>query len=141
MFNAIGRCTPMGGISEYPIPTANTDVEGITAGPDKNLWFAETDSEKIGRISNLTGGGNLNSATGAFGTTLTTSGPCTKDIDCVSSGKACGGDVCSHKGATPACVFAVTGDPGYCSAPADCWCAGQGATCDATSHHCSTTTP
>jgi streptogramin lyase len=141
MFNAIGRCTPAGGISEYPIPTANTDVEGITAGPDKNLWFAETDSEKIGRISNLTGGGNLASATGAFGTTLSTSGPCTKDIDCISSGKACGGDVCSHKGTTPQCVFAVSADPGYCSAASDCWCASQGATCDATSHHCSTTTP
>ena len=93
MFNAIGRCTPAGGISEYPIPTANTDVEGITAGPDKNLWFAETDSEKIGRISNLTGGGNLASVTGSFGTTLSTSGPCTTDSDCISSGKACGGDV------------------------------------------------
>jgi streptogramin lyase len=140
-FNAIGRCTPSGGISEYPIPTANTDVEGITAGPDKNLWFAETDAEKIGRISNLTGGGNLSSATGSFGTTLSTSGPCKKDTDCLSSGMACGGDVCSHNGTTPQCVFAVTADPGYCTAPADCWCAPQGATCDAASHHCSVTTP
>jgi len=140
--NAIGRCTPMGGISEYPIPSANTEVAGITAGPDKNIWFAERDANKIGRISNLTGGGNVSSAMGPLvGTPLTTSGKCTKDTDCISSGKACGGDVCSHKGATPACVFAVSGDPGYCSAPADCWCAGQGATCDATSHHCSTTTP
>lgn len=139
-FNAIGRCTPTGGISEYPIPTPNTDVLGITAGPDKNMWFAEPDAEKIGRISNLTGGGNLASATGDFSTTLSTSGPCTKDIDCMSSGKACGGDVCSHKGATPMCVMAVTGDPGYCTAPSDCWCEPQ-ATCDTASHHCSTTTP
>jgi streptogramin lyase len=140
-FNAIGRCTPTGGISEYPIPTANTDVEGITAGPDNTVWFAETDAEKIGRISNLTGGGNLSSATGAFGTTLTTSGPCTKDADCVASGQACGGDVCSHSGASPSCTFAVTADPGYCNVTSDCWCAFQGATCDGATHHCSTTTP
>ena len=122
-FNAIGRCTPTGGISEYPIPTPNTDVEGITAGPDKNMWFAEPDAEKIARISNLTGGGNLSSATGSFGTTLTISGPCTKDTDCMAGGNACGGDVCSHKGMTPQCVFAVTSDPGYCNAASDCWCA------------------
>ena len=138
-FNAIGRSTPTGGISEYPIPTPNTDVEGITAGPDKNMWFAETDAEKIGRISNLTGGGNLSSATGDFGTTLSTSGPCVKDTDCTSSGMACGGDLCSHTTTPGTCVLAVTADPGYCNVASDCWCAAQGATCDATSHHCSMT--
>jgi streptogramin lyase len=136
-FNAIGRCTPTGGISEYPIPTPNTDVEGIAVGPDKNLWFAETDAEKIARISNLTGGGNLGSATGDFSTTLSTSGPCTKDTDCTASGQACGGDVCSHSTTPGTCVLAVTADPGYCNASSDCWCAAQGAMCDATSHHCS----
>jgi streptogramin lyase len=138
--NAIGRVTPTGGISEYPIPTPNTDVEGITMGPDKNMWFAETDAEKVARISNLTVGGNLNSATGdALGTTLTISGPCVKDTDCIASGQTCGGDVCSHTTTSGTCMFAVTGDLGYCNATTDCWCAAQGATCNTASHHCSFT--
>lgn len=138
-FNAIGRCTPAGGISEYPIPSPNTEVAGITSGPDKNIWFAERDANKIGRLSNLTGGGTVASATGNFGTTLTTSGKCTVDRDCVSSGKACGGDLCSHKVATPVCVLSISGDPGWCMVAADCWCGTKGATCDATTHHCSVT--
>ncbi len=138
--NAIGRCTPMGGISEYPIPSPNTEVAGITAGPDKNIWFAERDANKIGRISNLTGGGNVSSATGPLvGTPLTTSGNCTKDTDCISSGKGCGGDVCSYKTMPQTCVLATIGDPGYCTVASDCWCTVEGATCDATTHHCSIT--
>jgi streptogramin lyase len=138
-FNAIGRCTPSGGISEYPIPTANTEVAGIAAGPDGNMWFAEEDVGKIGRFSNLTGGGTLASATLAqtpLGGTVTT---CTNDIDCVNSGMACGGDVCSWAVSPHVCVLANTGDPGWCSSSSDCWCMSQGATCDGTSHHCSTT--
>jgi streptogramin lyase len=138
-FNAIGRCTPTGGISEYPIPTPNTEVAGITSGPDKNIWFAERDANKIGRLSNLTGGGNVASATGDFGTTLTTSGKCTVDRDCIASGKACGGDLCSHKAATPVCVLSISGDPGWCNTAADCWCAAKNATCDAATHSCSVT--
>src|SRR4029077_15908696 len=39
--NAVGRITPMGEVSEYPIPTANAEPSGITAGPDGNLWITE----------------------------------------------------------------------------------------------------
>jgi streptogramin lyase len=137
--NAIGRCTPTGGISEYPIPTPNTEVAGITAGPDKNIWFAEKGVNKIGRLSNLMGGGNVPSAMGPLSTPLTPAVMCTKDTDCVYSGKACGGDVCSYKATPHVCVLANSGDPGWCTAAADCWCAGAGATCDATTHHCSRT--
>ena len=38
-------------ITEFPIPTANTDPVGITAGPDGNLWFTEFSVGKIGRIT------------------------------------------------------------------------------------------
>jgi virginiamycin B lyase len=138
-FNAIGRCTPSGGISEYPIPTANTDVAGITAGPDKNIWFAEEGVDKIGRISNLTGGGNVASVMGSALGTTSTGTTCTKDTDCISSGKACGGDVCSHAAMPATCVLVSTGDPGWCTANADCWCMAAGATCDMTAHHCSVT--
>jgi len=140
-FNAIGRCTPSGGISEYAIPTANTEVAGITAGPDGNIWFAEEDVGKIGRFSNIMGGGTL--ASSMVGQTPLGGlvGMCAKDTDCINSGMGCGGDVCSHAGAMPACVLANTGDPGWCSQTSDCWCNAQGATCDTTSHHCSVTQP
>jgi streptogramin lyase len=55
--NAIGRVTPAGAISEYPLPTPDCDPDGIAVGPDKNIWFTELSTNKIGRISNLTGGG------------------------------------------------------------------------------------
>jgi streptogramin lyase len=139
--NAVGRITPSGGISEYVVPTAGSDPTGIAVGPDKNLWFTELSANKIGRVSNLTGGGNVQSSmpsAGApppLGTTT-----CTTDADCTGSGKACGGDVCSTKVTPHVCVLAETGDPGYCTTTAQCWCAGQGATCDTTKHACTSTT-
>lgn len=39
------------GITEYSIPTANSDPIGVASGPDGNMWFAEQDSDKIGRIT------------------------------------------------------------------------------------------
>src|ERR1700731_3351423 len=39
-------------VTEFAIPTANSDPIGITAGPDGALWFAEENiSNKIGRIT------------------------------------------------------------------------------------------
>jgi virginiamycin B lyase len=38
-------------IVEYPIPTSGSYPQGITAGPDGNLWFVETAANKIGKIS------------------------------------------------------------------------------------------
>jgi uncharacterized protein (TIGR03437 family) len=39
------------GINEYIVPTANSGLSSITAGPDGNLWFTETTANKIGRIT------------------------------------------------------------------------------------------
>ncbi len=39
---AIGRITPTGIITQFPLPTAFTTLGGIAAGPDGNLWFTET---------------------------------------------------------------------------------------------------
>ena len=44
----IGRITPAGQISEFPL-SSNSYARGITAGPDGNLWF--TEPGKIGRIT------------------------------------------------------------------------------------------
>lgn len=41
-------------ITEFPIPTANGEPFGITAGPDGALWFAEGVGQ-IGRITTAGG--------------------------------------------------------------------------------------
>lgn len=53
MANKIGRITPAGTITEYPLPNANSYPTHITAGPDGNLWFTEGGSAaaRIGRIT------------------------------------------------------------------------------------------
>jgi virginiamycin B lyase len=48
--NKIGRITPTGIVTEYTIPTAQSQPSGIASGPDGNIWFTETASNKIGRI-------------------------------------------------------------------------------------------
>ena len=34
----------------FRIPTKNSEPEGITLGPDGNMWFAEAAANQIGRI-------------------------------------------------------------------------------------------
>jgi streptogramin lyase len=46
---------PVGQISEFPTPTANSSPEGIVAGPDGNLWFAELGANRIGEVDPTTG--------------------------------------------------------------------------------------
>ena len=47
----IGKIAPDGTITEYPTPTTNSGPEGIVAGPDGDLWFAEYAAGQIGRSS------------------------------------------------------------------------------------------
>ncbi len=49
--NTIGRITPTGEITHYPVPTGGGKPDGIAAGPDGNLWFAEYGGDQIGRIT------------------------------------------------------------------------------------------
>jgi streptogramin lyase len=37
--------------TEYPVPTPNSQLIGITNGPDGNIWFSEQLGKKIGRIT------------------------------------------------------------------------------------------
>jgi streptogramin lyase len=63
--NFIGRITPSGVVTEFPIPSgapANGDAAGpIVVGPDRNIWFAEGDrigvSTTSGAISEYPIGG------------------------------------------------------------------------------------
>jgi virginiamycin B lyase len=134
--DALGRITPSGFIAEYALPTPNSDSMGLTAGPDNALFFTEQENNKIAKITNLMGGGNV--APGLKPVpAIAAPTPCTNDTDCIGSGKACGGDVCSST--THTCALANTHDPGTCASAANCWCMGAGATCDGTTHHCSIT--
>src|SRR5262245_37775447 len=38
-------------VTEFSTPTASSSPHGIAAGPDGNLWFTESSSNKIGRIT------------------------------------------------------------------------------------------
>src|SRR5437879_3166032 len=40
--NGIGRMSPSGQLTEFPISTPGTQPRGIVAGPDGNLWFTES---------------------------------------------------------------------------------------------------
>ena len=40
-----------GTITEFPLPTASSGPDFITAGPDGALWFTEHGASKIGRIT------------------------------------------------------------------------------------------
>ena len=50
--NEIGRYTPAGVLTEYPI-TGGFSFQGCTLalGSDKNVWFTETETQQIGRIT------------------------------------------------------------------------------------------
>lgn len=47
----IGRITPSGVVTEFPVPTAASAPNGIAVGPDGALWFVENTGNKIGRIT------------------------------------------------------------------------------------------
>lgn len=47
----VGRITPQGQLSEFPILLANSDPIMITSGPDGNLWFTDDGTGAIGRIT------------------------------------------------------------------------------------------
>lgn len=41
----------LGGITEYPIPTAGSCPHNIETGPDGNLWFTEDCANKVARVT------------------------------------------------------------------------------------------
>ena len=48
------RCVPTVTIGEFPVLTAGSAPYGITAGPDGNLWFTESQANQIGTINPTT---------------------------------------------------------------------------------------
>ncbi|HTA93345.1 MAG TPA: hypothetical protein VK745_27395 [Polyangiaceae bacterium] len=49
--NRIGRITTAGVITEFPVPTPDSNPAFIALGADGNLWFTEFDANNIGRIT------------------------------------------------------------------------------------------
>lgn len=49
--NQIGRITPGGTITEFTLPTPDSEPSDITSGPDGNLWFVEENLGVVGRIT------------------------------------------------------------------------------------------
>jgi streptogramin lyase len=54
----IDRITPAGTVSEYQIPSPNSQPNGLVAGPDGNLWFTESTLHG-GAIGHITPGGTI----------------------------------------------------------------------------------
>jgi virginiamycin B lyase len=48
--NRIGRITPSGVITEFPVPD-RSEPRDIVAGPDGNLWFTEFGAERLSQIT------------------------------------------------------------------------------------------
>jgi virginiamycin B lyase len=49
--NQIGRITPDGTITEFPLVGPNNYPTSIITGPDKNIWFTEVGTGKIGKMT------------------------------------------------------------------------------------------
>jgi hypothetical protein len=49
--NAIGKINRHGTITEYTVPTANSDLYGITVAGDGAVWFTESGAAKVGRLN------------------------------------------------------------------------------------------
>ncbi len=50
-FGAIPVGATVGAVTEFGVPTLQSQPFGIVSGPDKALWFTEASGDKIGRIS------------------------------------------------------------------------------------------
>jgi virginiamycin B lyase len=49
--NLVGRISPNGTITEYPIPTKGSDPLAIALGADGDMWFTEPGIDAVGRIT------------------------------------------------------------------------------------------
>ena len=50
----LGRITPDGVVTEFPLPTADAQARSITTGPDGNLWFTESAANNVA-VADTTG--------------------------------------------------------------------------------------
>ena len=48
--NKVGTITPDGVITEFPLPTANTDAHYLAADPYGNMWVTERSANKVAKV-------------------------------------------------------------------------------------------
>jgi streptogramin lyase len=51
LFFTLALATSTAHAAEYALPKSGSYPEAITTGPDGNLWFTESGTNKIGRLS------------------------------------------------------------------------------------------
>ena len=61
---AMGRMTPAGAVTTFPVPSGTFFAGGITTGPDGNLWWTDRTNNRIGRTNPTTGEHTMFSAAG-----------------------------------------------------------------------------
>ncbi|MGO9000081.1 MAG: hypothetical protein ACLQVI_42685 [Polyangiaceae bacterium] len=55
--NAVGRITMSGVATSFPVGSGGeTNTSAVAIGPNGTVWFAETNSGKVGRIEVCAGG-------------------------------------------------------------------------------------
>jgi virginiamycin B lyase len=54
-FAALGRVTPEGDITVFPLPSSASIPSGIVAGPDGNVWFTDAGLSAVSRMNPATG--------------------------------------------------------------------------------------
>jgi len=80
--NNIGRMTPQGVVTEFPVPTPNSGTGIPRVGPDGNIWFTEYYPNQIGEVvlnqSSAANGVNINggalTGTGTINANVTNGG-------------------------------------------------------------------
>jgi virginiamycin B lyase len=78
--NYIGKVTPAGEVSAYPLPDLGTGVSSVTLGPDGNIWYVRITglNNGTGKIGKITPGGvatEYETGTSIFPQTDVTLGP------------------------------------------------------------------
>ena len=58
----IGRITPSGAITQFPISAPGGDVRSIAAGPDNDLWFTGVGGNHIGLVGDGPPGAKITTA-------------------------------------------------------------------------------
>jgi len=49
--NAVGKSTPAGAVTEFPLHTPNSQPQGIVAATDGRVWFTESNNSAVGAIT------------------------------------------------------------------------------------------
>jgi hypothetical protein len=118
-------CSAQVTFTEYPVPTAASLPDEITAGPDGNLWFTEySNANKIGKLTTnfaFLGSGSfvIGDRDAVVGNTVTFWGADWARVNSLSGGSAPNAFKGFADSAPQSCGGSWTSDPGNSSKPPD----------------------